>query len=127
MVVCHGRRDIAGSGGVAVAEEPLGCVAVCLLLLATLVWSLWEVGLDAWGLLPRLGLLVAGGLWLLTPLGSGALHSVPGPLLGPRARAAVWIAIAVAMFALIGALLAPRRAPSANRGSVASHCGRGGE
>jgi quinoprotein glucose dehydrogenase len=68
-----------------------------LLLLVTLAWSLWEVGADAWGLLPRLGLLVAGGLWLLTPAGYGALHATPPPLLGSRARRTVWIIIAAAM------------------------------
>jgi quinoprotein glucose dehydrogenase len=82
------------------------------LLLVTLIWSLWEVGLDAWGLLPRLGLLVAGGLWLLTPLGYGALHAGPDALLGPRARTVVWTAIAVSTIMLLSAALAGVRAPS---------------
>lgn len=33
----------------------------------TLAWSIWEAGLDAWALLPRLGLLLALGAWLLLP------------------------------------------------------------
>src|SRR5262249_7530387 len=36
-----------------------------LTLLGTLVWSLWEVGLDGWALMPRLVYLFCGGLWLL--------------------------------------------------------------
>lgn len=83
-----------------------------LLLLVTLAWSFREAGLDAWALLPRLGLLVAGGLWLLTPLGSGALRA-PAPLLGRRARAGVWIAIAVVAIALSSTMLLQLRAPSA--------------
>lgn len=40
------------------------------LLLATLAWSLWEVGLDGWALAPRLlGPAVLGFLMLLLPVG----------------------------------------------------------
>ena len=35
------------------------------MLLATLAWSLWEVGLDGWALMPRLVFLSVGALWLL--------------------------------------------------------------
>jgi quinoprotein glucose dehydrogenase len=38
-----------------------------LLFAGTLAWSFWEVGLDAWALLPRLLLFVVLALWLLTP------------------------------------------------------------
>jgi quinoprotein glucose dehydrogenase len=38
-----------------------------LVLLGTAGWSLWEVGLDFWQLLPRLGIFIVLGLWLLTP------------------------------------------------------------
>jgi quinoprotein glucose dehydrogenase len=38
-----------------------------LVLLGTLAWALWEVGLDGWALLPRLLFLTVLGLWLLTP------------------------------------------------------------
>lgn len=34
-------------------------------LLGTIGWSLWEVGLDGWALMPRLVFLAVGGLWLL--------------------------------------------------------------
>src|SRR5438067_612571 len=40
---------------------------ICLywtLLALTLAWSLWEVGLDGWALMPRLVFLAAGALWL---------------------------------------------------------------
>jgi len=38
-----------------------------LMLAATLAWSLWEVGLDGWALMPRLVGPAVFGLWLLTP------------------------------------------------------------
>ena len=38
-----------------------------LVLLGTLGWSLWEVGLDGWQLMPRLAVFLVLGLWLLTP------------------------------------------------------------
>ncbi len=34
---------------------------------ATVIWALWEVGLDGWALAPRLGLPAVLGLWMLTP------------------------------------------------------------
>lgn len=83
-----------------------------LLLLGTVAWSLWEVGLDGWALLPRLGLLIAGGLWLLTPLGHAALRPAPAPLLGARSRTATWIAIVVATCALAVKVLMPWQAPA---------------
>lgn len=33
----------------------------------TLIWSLWETGVNGWALAPRLGLLTGTGLWLLMP------------------------------------------------------------
>src|SRR5579872_2854344 len=36
-----------------------------LVLVGTLIWSLWEVGLDGWALMPRLVFLSVGALWLL--------------------------------------------------------------
>jgi len=41
-----------------------------LMLAGTLAWSLWEVGLDGWALMPRLVYLCVGGLWLLLVQGS---------------------------------------------------------
>ncbi len=38
-----------------------------LILAATLVWGLWEVGPDFWALAPRYDLLFLVGLWLLLP------------------------------------------------------------
>jgi quinoprotein glucose dehydrogenase len=38
-----------------------------IMLLGTLLWSLWEVGLDRWGLLPRVLAPALLGVWLLLP------------------------------------------------------------
>lgn len=66
--------------------------AYAALLLATLVWSLWEVGLDWWGLAARGDVFFLMGLLLLTPWVARRL-SRPSPLkpvregdLGPRRR-----------------------------------------
>lgn len=42
-----------------------GVTLYWLVYLGTIVWSLAEVGLDAWALMPRLVFLGAGGIWLL--------------------------------------------------------------
>ena len=51
-------------------------------VIITLLWALWEVGLDWWALLPRCSLVVLIGLWLLTPwvtrsLGTPATSRAP--------------------------------------------------
>ncbi len=38
-----------------------------LMLIATLLWSFWEVGLNGWALVPRLLLPILLGVWLLMP------------------------------------------------------------
>ncbi len=76
------------------------------LLVAMVVWSLWEVGLDRWALVPRGALLAVIGLWLLAPwidrsLGEAAAAQVPArsSWLGPRG----WLAAAMLMVVAIAA------------------------
>jgi len=38
-----------------------------VIFFATLAWSIWEVGFNAWALMPRIGLLLVLGGWLLLP------------------------------------------------------------
>jgi quinoprotein glucose dehydrogenase len=45
----------------------LGAWLYVAMLVGTLVWALWEVGLDGWALMPRLLMWIVLGLWLLTP------------------------------------------------------------
>mgnify|MGYP001142620036 FL=1 len=37
------------------------------LLLATMIWGVWEVGFDFWALTPRSDILVFFGIWLILP------------------------------------------------------------
>jgi quinoprotein glucose dehydrogenase len=43
----------------------------------TLLWALWESGLNGWALTARLGLLTGIGLWLLTPMVRRSLGATP--------------------------------------------------
>ncbi|SMF08243.1 quinoprotein glucose dehydrogenase [Xaviernesmea oryzae] len=76
-----------------------------VLVLASLVWAIWEVGFDWWQLGPRGGLIIILGLWLLTPwirrpLGfSSPTGARYGAAATPLALSVV-IAIAVAIFSM---------------------------
>jgi quinoprotein glucose dehydrogenase len=52
-------------------DNPFGATLFWLVFLGSICWSLWEVGLDAWALMPRLVFLGVAALWLLM-LGQGA-------------------------------------------------------
>jgi membrane-bound PQQ-dependent dehydrogenase (glucose/quinate/shikimate family) len=70
-----------------------------LVLLATLAWGLFEVGLDGWGLMPRLVFLCVFGLWLALPL---VWRDTEKP--GPKAARALKVAAVVACLALAGSV-----------------------
>lgn len=55
------------TGIILLARDSFALLLYAFLLAATLVWSLYEVGLDWWQLAPRGALLVALGLLLLLP------------------------------------------------------------
>ncbi|MCW4115558.1 glucose/quinate/shikimate family membrane-bound PQQ-dependent dehydrogenase [Aurantimonas sp. MSK8Z-1] len=50
-----------------IARRPEALSVYALLILGTLVWSIWESGFDWWRLAPRGDLLVIIGVWLITP------------------------------------------------------------
>src|SRR3546814_11480204 len=63
--------------------------------LATLLWALWESGLDGWALAPRLAMPTALGLWMLTPWfrrGLRVARPLPGGLKLWTGLARVWVA-----------------------------------
>ena len=72
------------------------------LLVATLLWSLFEVGTDLWALAPRLGFLSVLGAWLLTPFARRGLYSPQPPpaLLGSARSRSVAAASALAVVAI---------------------------
>ncbi|HKY80176.1 MAG TPA: hypothetical protein VJM09_01725, partial [Sphingobium sp.] len=69
-----------------------------LLLAGTLIWSIAEVGLDFWGLLPRLPLPLALGIPLLVP---PIARRLPPARSGNRALAATVIAASLALLAAL--------------------------
>lgn len=68
----------------------------------TLAWAIWEVGFDAWALLPRLGLLFALGVWWLLPVSRrGLLPTAFSPVMerwrrGPRLAGIILGSLALA-------------------------------
>jgi quinoprotein glucose dehydrogenase len=66
-----------------------------LILLGTLLWAIWEVGLDVWPLAPRGGLPVVIGVWLLMPWIGRGLN--PGSTL-PRVALLAILVLALVAF-----------------------------
>lgn len=78
LVAVGGSFYYVFTGGVILASGALlwrgnrkGAWLYGLMLAYTLIWSLWEVGLDGWALAPRLIGPSVLGLWLLTPWSRG--------------------------------------------------------
>ncbi|MBK7250809.1 MAG: membrane-bound PQQ-dependent dehydrogenase, glucose/quinate/shikimate family [Gammaproteobacteria bacterium] len=72
------------------------------ILIGTLAWAIWEAGFDAWALMPRLGLLLALGAWLLLPLARrGLTPRAVDPLPARRARGAPLLLIGSAALAVV--------------------------
>ncbi|HWK64314.1 MAG TPA: glucose/quinate/shikimate family membrane-bound PQQ-dependent dehydrogenase [Rhizobiaceae bacterium] len=69
-----------------------------LVLLGTLAWAVWEVGLDWWQLGPRGGVIVLLALWLLTPWVRRKLRRAGGAL---ALGTAVVISIGVAVYSML--------------------------
>ena len=58
---------LAAAGLLLLAKRAVGLMVYAIALLATLAWSVWEVGFDWWALTPRGGLLFGLGVLLLIP------------------------------------------------------------
>ncbi|MEX0963270.1 MAG: membrane-bound PQQ-dependent dehydrogenase, glucose/quinate/shikimate family [Pseudohongiellaceae bacterium] len=70
-------------------------------LLFTYLWALYESGLDAWALMPRVGMFTALGLWFVLPrVRRGLLQSEPAPLFQQRSTQATLAALALLVVAL---------------------------
>lgn len=82
-----------------------------LILFATLVWALWEVGLDWWQLVPRVAILCLIGILLLLPWWRKPLRSKGGSL-------ALMVSIAAAV---IVAIASQFNDPGAIEGSLATN------
>jgi quinoprotein glucose dehydrogenase len=88
-----------------------------LLLSGTLIWALWESGLDGWALMPRLGLPILLGLWLLTP-------SVHRGLRGTTRLARAVIAAASVTGIVLIVIGVTARIPSPRNERIAAHAAR---
>ncbi|WP_219856298.1 glucose/quinate/shikimate family membrane-bound PQQ-dependent dehydrogenase [Pseudomonas japonica] len=67
-----------------------------LLMIATVIWGLWEAGTDFWALVPRLDILGVLGLWLLIPAATRGV----GPD-AKRSRGVLALTLAFAIAVLI--------------------------
>ncbi len=72
-----------------------------LFLLFTYLWSFYEVGLDAWALMPRVAMFTVLGLWFVIPrVRRGLLQAEPAPLFAQRPTHITLGAFAVFILAL---------------------------
>src|SRR5262245_8798453 len=70
-----------------------------LLVATTFIWALWEVGANAWALMPRVLMLALIGLWFLTPFFRRRIFAPqpPPPLLGTALTNGLAAVVAVAV------------------------------
>lgn len=89
---------LLSSGYLTFRGRTLGGTLYGWFLLATIAWSLFEVGLDGWALVPRLAMFSVIGLWFLLPRTRRGLTQGPAPaLLGSAATRAIAAGIVVSM------------------------------
>ena len=70
-------------------------------LLFTYIWALYESGLDAWALMPRVAMFSVLGLWFLLPrVRRGLLQAEPAPLFQQRSTQATLGGLALLIVAL---------------------------
>jgi membrane-bound PQQ-dependent dehydrogenase (glucose/quinate/shikimate family) len=115
--VLIGRRDRRGS------------MLYGLLLVATLLWSLYEVGVDLWALAPRLLALSLIGLWFLTGWVRRPLYwpNAAPPLFKTREGVSIGasvLVVSVTVLALGGFRSPVNASPSRPLQSDASHDGK---
>lgn len=83
-----------------IARKLLALHVYAVIVVASLIWAIWEVGLDWWQLGPRGGVIILIGMWLLTPWIRRPLGfiSPTGARYGATARP---LAVAVALAVVI--------------------------
>jgi quinoprotein glucose dehydrogenase len=93
-------------------RHPAGAWLYALVLLGSVAWSLWEVGLDGWALMPRLVFLAVAGLFLLLPGVCSRAPETPRPRAG-LLRFGFGLAAAALAVALVVALVVAPKTTSA--------------
>ena len=99
-------------------RERSGVTLFWLVFLGTLAWSLWEVGLDGWALMPRLVYLAVAALWMLCFVPGGASRARLAVLLVP-------ILVLVAAITFSARTHSATAAPSSESAQVSSAPGAG--
>lgn len=73
---------LSRSGVLLFRGDARGAKLYGIFLLLTYLWSFYEVGLDAWALMPRVAMFTVLGLWFVLPrVRRGLLQGEPPPLL----------------------------------------------
>lgn len=85
---------LAASGALLWRGRSSGAWLFLVLFIGTVIWSLWEAGLDGWALVPRLGLFVVLGLILAIALiRTRKPRAIRKPIPATATRAAAGIAL----------------------------------
>jgi len=92
------------TGVLTVMRRPGALWIYALLILGTGLWSVWEVGLDWWALMPRGALIVAIGLWLMTPWVTRGLNASGRQSWGLAAGPLALMVAAAGVLALVAVL-----------------------
>jgi len=87
-----------------VLRNPLAAKVYAGILAVTIVWSIWEGGIDLIALLPRLAAWIVVGLWFLAPWHRSAMRKTPD-VAPPRGNGR-WVGYAQAAGVLVLALAA---------------------
>lgn len=87
-----------GSAVLILRRRSAGASLFGLVFLGSLAWSVWEVGLDAWALMPRLVFLAVAGLLVLAPWLRAGLAPA-----GPAGRRVLRAGMGLVLIALLAA------------------------
>jgi quinoprotein glucose dehydrogenase len=84
---------LVASGLLLLRRRAIAVILYAIVVAATLLWSLAEVGLDGWALVPRLVAPAVLGLWIATPWVAGRAGIARGWRLGGGAACLAMIAL----------------------------------
>ena len=87
------------SAGLLARRRLAGVRLYAVILAATVIWGLYEVGFDGWSLIPRIIAPAVLGLWLFSPLVAGRLGRIAGQA---RPIRAAWTGVGIAALLIVG-------------------------
>lgn len=86
------------SGVLIIARRPAGFWLYLFAFVVTLIWSLWEVGLDGWKLMPRLFGFALLGLWCCLPWITRPLFGARGARRTASASSLIYLLVLAGIF-----------------------------